>query len=58
MGNIDNIFKSMDTEKRTRLKEYINEYRKSGDVSAKSAVLSILRDFDDTDAIRKFLRES
>lgn len=57
MDKIDAIFKDMDESVRNKLKQSISEYKASGCPAAKDAAKKILKDCEDREAIRLFLKE-
>ena len=57
MDKIDAIFKDMDEAARDKLKQSISEYKASGSSVSKDAVLNVLKDCEDREAIRLFLKE-
>ena len=57
MDKIDAIFKDMDEAARDKLKQSIAEYKTSGCPAAKDAAKKILKDCEDREAIRLFLKE-
>ena len=57
MEELDEILSGMDGSTRERLKQRLNEYRITGDPSAKEEVIGILRDFDDREALILLLRK-
>ena len=57
MDKVDEIFGKMEKDLREELKINLQKYRSSGDVTAKRAVLKIIGECDDADAVRRFLKE-